>query len=336
MDVLYLIKDLLYSRNGLVIPEIGSITVHYYSAGIDRQRNKILPPRRKYSFNPFIKNDSDKILLKRLVATYNITEKEAREQIQKFVKEVKSKLDSGDNFAIDGVGYLKKDERGNIKFFQQEKETMGMEPVKAEPFELEKSDQPISKEDTEKTKKKKQKKRKGRFFIKISALILLVLFVTAGFLTGFFEFYIDKYTSGDIKQKQEERTVPDEDSEKGEEQNVDNQIEQELTGVTDKREALMYENKKGREEEKKEEKAKEKAEYHLIIGSFQHRKNAEQFRSQLSENEDNASIIEKDDLYRVSIKSFVNKQEALDSLYQMRDASPHRSVWLLKHKKTDR
>lgn len=322
MDVIYHIKDLLYSRNGLVIPGFGSIIVHYYPAGIDKRNNKILPPRRKYSFNPIIKTDSDKILVKRLIDKYNVTEGKASERIQEFVKEVEKTLDSGEKFSIKGIGSFEKDKNGKIRFVQEKQDSMGLEAMKAEPFELEKAEVPKA-EEPEKKSPPPPRRKKGRFF-KIALLILLVLFIAGGYFSGFFEFYIDKYTSID-KQKQvaEENKQPASSAKDTAKAKTD-EMHENINDITDKKEALMY----TYEEEKNE--------YHLIAGSFQKRKNAEKFQNKLKSEGFESVIVEKDGLFRVSIEKYSSKEEALVSLYHMRDTSPYRSVWLLTVEKKER
>ncbi|MFP4448650.1 MAG: SPOR domain-containing protein [Bacteroidales bacterium] len=322
MDVLYHIKDLLYSRNGLVIPGFGSIVVHYYPAGIDKQKNKIFPPRRKYSFNPLIKTDSDKILIKRLVSNYNVTEKQAGEQVKEFVEDMEKTLDSGKEFSISGIGSFKKDEKGKVRFVQEEQETMGLESLKVESFELEKTEV-TKKEEPEKKSPPPPKRKKGRFF-RIALLVLLVLFIVGGYFSGFFEFYIEKYTSIDKqKQRTQEKKQPA-NSEKHTAKDTTDEMQGFINGMTDKKEALMYQYEE------------DKNEYHLIAGSFQRRKNAEEFQEKIRNEGFKSTIIEKDGLFRVSIETYNNKEEALVSLHHMRDTSPYRSVWLLTVEKKDR
>jgi nucleoid DNA-binding protein/cell division septation protein DedD len=323
LDILYHIKDLLLSRNGLVIPGIGSFTVHYLPAEVDKTRNKILPPRRSYSFNSELKVDHDKILLKRLTSAYNVTQKEASEKMSEFESGFKETLDTKKEYKIEGIGRFYKDDKGKLKFEDESEieKKLGLDELEAQPFELEKTEKPdrttTNKAPLRHTRTKK-KRRKPGFYISIAAGVLLILFIAAGIYSGFFTYYYNKFSKELIAEKnnqpvpaEQKQTPKTKDTTKA--SPLDNKIDK----MTDKKKALMF------------EETRETVHYHLVAGSFKKRDNAETFQEELSKDGFSSEILEKNGLYRVSIHSYTKKEEALVSLYHIRDTTPYKSVWLL-------
>ncbi|MBA7544960.1 hypothetical protein ES705_37322 [subsurface metagenome] len=71
--------------------------------------------------------------------------------------------------------------------------------------------------------------------------------------------------------------------------------------------------------------------YYLIAGSFKIRDNALRFREQLTNEGYHSSILEsKDMFYRVSMRVFSDKKEALKAFYAVRKEEDRSDVWLLK------
>lgn len=73
----------------------------------------------------------------------------------------------------------------------------------------------------------------------------------------------------------------------------------------------------------------EEKNFFLIVGSFSIRENAEKLHEQLLKKNYQSNIISSDNgMYRVSIESFANKDEAIIMLNDMRQKSKEK-VWLL-------
>jgi nucleoid DNA-binding protein len=317
LDILYQIKDLLLSRDGLVIPGLGSIVVDYLPAEIDRKNNQILPPRRKYTFNPTIKTDADNILANQLVKEYKISNEEAEKEIKQFVEQVKKALSENREFMFEGIGKLLQDDKGKL-VFQEEEKLMGMDPLSAEPFELEGQESPTT-TTTRKTPLQTsppRKKRKTTRYLTLIAVFLILLFVGAGLYTGFFTFYIEKFTKKPVAETEKPGNTPQQKKDAPADTTAA-RLDQTIHKMTDKKRALMY------------EEPAVKREYHLITGSFKRRVNAEEFQTKLKKDGFSSRILEKDGLFRVSVQSFSSKEDALVSLYHMRDTTPYKSVWLL-------
>ncbi len=90
-------------------------------------------------------------------------------------------------------------------------------------------------------------------------------------------------------------------------------------------------------EVKKPEPPKPDDKYFLIAGSFQSRENAEIFKLRLEEQGYSSNIIERrhgpnTEFYKVSYKSFYDKNEAFAELRRARNTEGKDNVWLLVKK----
>jgi cell division protein FtsN len=70
--------------------------------------------------------------------------------------------------------------------------------------------------------------------------------------------------------------------------------------------------------------------YHIIIGSFEDKINAQELAGRMGRAGWNALVVEsRRGMYRVSIASYVNKEEALEKLYKIRDEQ-NPGAWLIR------
>ncbi len=118
------IKDLIPANSRIIIPDLGAFMIQN------------LPEGRKISFNDFLKfNDS--ILLNKIIQEERIDSISGKEMIKNYVKEIEAAFKRGEKYAIEGVGYLYKDDRGNIGFEQDD--NAQNQPAAAETAKPEKS-----------------------------------------------------------------------------------------------------------------------------------------------------------------------------------------------------
>ena len=351
MDVLFYIKDLLLKRDGLVVSEFGSFVVKNISSKMDQSTKKLIPPHKSIEFNPHITEDQDQILALEISEKEKISLEEANEVIGKKVKEMKEALDQKKKYPVSGLGVFQKDEQGlHFRELQKDLQNFGLEEIDAAPFELDSkpsaSKQPARKtpaqpqkatssntakptQPTRTPKKPSRKKSKTWYWIAGGILIL------AGIAGG--SYYMGLWDDARPlpKKKQVSQAARSQESARKKDQKpaVDlsddtanvGKIHQSLEKMTDKKKALMYqENQKATEAEKAGGQS-----YHLVVGSFKRRNNAEEFSRQIKEKGYSPTILEKDGLFRITVKSFNNKQEALVYLYHMRDTGKVKSVWLL-------
>ena len=329
LDILFYIKDILLKRDGLVIPGLGSFIVENVSSRIDPTNNKIIPPQKNIIFNPSITQDDDHILAHNLMQKENISFEEASKKVQDQVEQIKQALEKNNSFEIPDFGIIQKDKEGNLRFRTREKDnkTLGLIELEAEPFEQPEKRQTIKTDDSKKPTSKKfreKTKKKSYKFYWLAGIIVAFLGIAAATL------YFDVWN---LPQDQLSSTKESEKEQPGKQQTSVSlpdtgklaKINQTIDTITDKKQALMYqENNQDNKLLKQSGKS-----YHLIVGSFQRRKNAEEFCEKIKEQDFKPEIIAKDGLFRISVESYQSKHQALVSLYHMRDTGKIKSVWLL-------
>ncbi len=339
LDINAIIKEILIQRDGVVIPGLGSFVSKYQSARINFKNNVIHPPSKEIHFNPRITTDSDQVLAGYIASREDTTISTAQSKIKGFVQTIKNQIASKGEYNLPGIGTIKKGDQGEIEFTPEEDPiyNLGFEEIKAEPFELEKL-----KETTERMTHSappppppppRPRKSGRKTILWISLIIIFLIIAGGGYYIGFFDYLAYKIKDQEIlkqiynpaKQEQikgKSSTLPDDTA--LDTVSVSPEIRQAINRMTDKKRALMY-----REPE-------DSKTYHIIAGSFQIRKNALQYKDQLSQKGYKAKILENDSLFRISVKSYDNKEDALVELYRMRDGGALKSIWLLGVQEKDR
>ena len=328
MDLTLIIKDLLTRREGIVIPGLGSLVIEYQSAKINPQRKVIQPPLKKLCFYPEVKADSDQILASYLSSRQNITLKEARNQVSSFVSQINKQLISSGRYELKGIGTFKKTENNHLHFIADEHFdlNMGFEEIPTETFELEehKHSRTVTSPVAPPPERKKSRKK---MLIWGSLAGFLLLIMAGGYYIGFFDYLAYKIRNEElfhqVLHQKEDDKKPVHSARTTSDTAVSREVRQALHQMTSKKTALRY------------EAPRDTNTYYLIAGSFRIRNNAQQFKNQLERRGFNAQILEKENLYRVSIESFDKKENALVKLYQMRDSGKLSSIWLLTVREKD-
>ncbi|MFP4621971.1 MAG: SPOR domain-containing protein [Bacteroidales bacterium] len=336
MDIPIIIREILAKREGLVIPGLGSLIARYQPAEIDTQKKVIQPPKKEVRFNPNITNDNDQILAKYIASRENITLNLAQTLIQNFVQNTRNKLAQKGSFTLEGIGTLKKEENGNIELVPEGGLllNLGFEEMQAEPFEPEKPPRVKKESGHSPPPPPPPLKYRRKSIIWIAVSLFLLVIIAGGYYTGFFDYLNYKIENMEIFQKISETGPGEENMEEPpariedtikDTSSVSREIKQTVNQMTDKKRALMY---KEPEEETKT--------YHIIAGSFQVRSNAREYTNQLTEKGFTPKILEHNSLFRISVKSFADKEDALVELYRMRDSGKLKSIWLLGVQEKDR
>lgn len=128
------LKSLLADNKRVIIPDFGGFVVKRSAAG------DII------SFNSFLKFNDD-LLADLFVEKEGVDKNQALKEIQSFVKLMNESLDSQGKYEIEGVGFLVKDKKGNIRFVDEIDEVVAS-VLPAEKEELQKEDVQQSKEDS--------------------------------------------------------------------------------------------------------------------------------------------------------------------------------------------
>jgi len=341
LDILFHIKDLLLKRDGLVIPGLGSFITENQPSKIDQTEKKLIPPKKQITFNPSITRDDDHILANTLVNKENLSFEDAYETINRQVENIKQELQSNKKYEIPGLGAFTLDENNNIEFseIKKEHESLGLIEIEAEPLEqphlaTQKKASTKPRKPSQQKIKTPQRKRSHKWYWIPAIIALLIGIGGASFYFNFWDNlqvknFLSRKEAENQKQKTQKTPVSIPDT--GKLAKINKKIDQ----YTDKKEALMYKEQKKDSAKSTPAKLKETYSYHLVVGSFKKRTNAEEFSRQVKEKGFQPTILERDNLYRVVVKSFNNKSKALVSLYHLRDTGKIKSVWLLTVSETN-
>lgn len=347
MDLNLIIKDILTRREGLVIPGLGSLVTEEQSAKINREKKVIKPPRRITLFKPEVKKDDDEVLAHHLAKSENIQLDEARSRINDFVGKINQKLDEEGKYEVKGIGTFSKTEQGTIELIPEEGivSDLGFGEIVAEPFELE--TQPQQKKAYSPPPPPPRKRPIKKILLWTVLGIFILVIAGGGYYTGFFDYLAykierekpfrqllsqkPKKRESATEQANQETTKSadpaaaiEDSSEATKDTALPEAIKKSLSKMTDKKQALMY------------KELKDTTDYYIVAGSFRRNNNAEEFSRQLIERDYKPEILEMDNLFRVTVKSFDKKEDALVRLYQMRDSSDLKSIWLLSVPEKDR
>lgn len=97
------LKELLESNNRIIIPDFGAFMI------------QDSPEGKQISFNDFLKFN-DGLLVNQIIKSEKISKNQASDIIKEFIKEVEKSFAQNSSYEVKGIGFLVKDNQGNIKF----------------------------------------------------------------------------------------------------------------------------------------------------------------------------------------------------------------------------
>ncbi len=115
MELSKYIKDILISRDNVIIPNFGAFEKTMLSARIDSKTGEMHPPQNGVVFRSDLKTDSG-ILIKYIAEKESISEEKALEEIQGQVAIWEDALNQGQQILLIGIGTLVKDSSGILIF----------------------------------------------------------------------------------------------------------------------------------------------------------------------------------------------------------------------------
>ncbi len=331
MDLSRHIKTVLFRSERVIISGLGAFLAHYIPAQIEQEDQFLYPPKKRVNFNAKIINTDD--VLEHFISTeLNIAYKEASETITSFVKEVKQSLENNGSFNFHGLGVLHQDEAGNLYFdcnsdLNLLPESYGMEPVyvpkltsKTTPVsETEVEREPVSEPSFDAIDQRHNNLKRILLFVPLIAILIFLILQINWENDTFNNIFTDKKTT--------EQKIDDEP--KKESSQTDNsksasasrsELEEKIDQMTEAQKALDYETNQTKQTSEQ---------YHIIAGSFASKSNALVYKRELEKKGYKPTLLERDgNGYRVAIKTYNNKPEALNELYRLRDTYKE-SLWLL-------
>ena len=109
------IHELLYQADVVIVPGLGAFVSTYHPAQPDLANRKISPPAKVFQFDDSRKDD-DRLLQDWIAEQGDFTETEARQLIHDFVADVQHEVGAGREVEIAGLGMFYKDAEGRTRF----------------------------------------------------------------------------------------------------------------------------------------------------------------------------------------------------------------------------
>lgn len=115
MDITAFIRELLFGHDCVIVPGFGGFIGNYTPAQVDRNTGTFYPPVKQISFNRNL-NHNDGLLVGRISGTLNINYGDARTITEKFVADLRKKLENGERVVFDNIGSFVNNHEGNVQF----------------------------------------------------------------------------------------------------------------------------------------------------------------------------------------------------------------------------
>jgi nucleoid DNA-binding protein len=105
----------LFGHDCVIVPGFGGFIGNYTPAQIDRNSGTFYPPVKQISFNRNL-NHNDGLLVGRISNSVNINYGDARTIVEKYVADLRKKLDNGEKVVFDNIGSFINNQEGNVQF----------------------------------------------------------------------------------------------------------------------------------------------------------------------------------------------------------------------------
>ena len=327
MDISGYIKELILKNQDVIIPGFGGFISEYEPATFDVKENIFLPPAKKIQFKPDYSFPDD-TLVNYISGKEIISKDKAAKRLEEFISFIKKE----NQINISDIGILRKNDKGNLEFIQNEgatfiPEAYGLKSVKTNPITIKTGDKSASQ------KQPLKKKSQSRIIVlSVSGILFFTFIGLCWYMSnGFTNFdFLSFSKSGNTVQ-----LATDTDALKSEAyldsiskaDSIKACINSSIDVATNKKEALFYTEQRSKTEEPKTAYSK----FYIIAGSFKSSKNAQNFCDELVKNGYSPEIIESENtIYRVALNSYTNESSALKELYLLRSNSDIKQVWILK------
>lgn len=133
MDIAKHIQQLLYTNDSVVVPDLGVFLTKYLPSSIDERNNIIEPPRKTLKFEG---NDrvEDDLLVEHIAAQETISTLHARDEVERFVRELKNEVKANNQAELEGIGTFIMDSNRQLGFSASptanfNKDTFGLTPT---------------------------------------------------------------------------------------------------------------------------------------------------------------------------------------------------------------
>ncbi len=321
MELSIYIKELLYSNDILIIPGIGGFKTIYRAAEINSEEHTITPPTKFLIFNKQLDSPDD-FFVQQIAQQKKITKKNAEKFVKHQVDAFNKKLNKGETILLEGIGYFSKDH--DIIRFDREygsnflTDSFGLSKIDYRSLDF------LS--GPNQNDEKSLKNFKKTIFKILYALGILIfaggaIFVYINFSKIKSRYIITKtvskitVTDKNVKVPSAVKLIPD--------TTKVSDLEKFFNNKTDKKNALAIDSVKVA-------KPSEGKSYFIIGGSFNTFKRATILANIYQKDGFKTEVLQfGEDLYRVSLGEFGDKEKALSECEKIRAMKGMEEVWLL-------
>ena len=336
------IRQILSERESVVFPGFGSLIITE-GRGTKGADGKIEPPGPVVIFDP-THPKSDGKLAEVYAGSENVDPEEARQQLLELVDAIKFKLDKGEKYTLEQVGTFSRDDENRVHFTKDpswviDPDTFGLESLdileleseQAEQQEPAREDEPTGKSDLSTGFKEDpvlsgdkptmhaiQRRPVNKWKIiwivvgSLIAVLALILLIPSG---NNVEFGKEGIVIREIDEGRDSSAGDHSMKPAGDDASVTDQEKEEEEIMVDESSITppVQQNR-----------------YFIIAGSFQNLQNATELMNSLKSAGFPAEmIITENRLYRVSIKSYAEKEEAIRDLSRVKAESGVSSAWVM-------
>jgi hypothetical protein len=336
VDIKIVVKELLKKHPVVILPRLGGFTAEYVSAEVDSNSNTFNPPHKKLDFNPDLTNDGG-LIYSYLRNEEGYTDIESKKVVSDFVQNVWRRLENNLEEPFPHVGTLKLNEKKEIEFHPHVDENLLLDSYGFDSFKYAPNQKAKSKAYMAQPKVKKP--RFSRALILIIGIPLLITYGVYFYIEGDpvpFRSMFGNSESSEMAIDEKDKMLEEEKAGTAE-SGQKKEIERELDQQTQPENALQYteETTSGKVQTQEAEipeddKYAGMTQFHIIAGSFKRYQNAQVLSKKLSEKNFTPTILDKQNgYYRVAIKSFDNRNLALQEFNRLRSQHRDLKLWLL-------
>ncbi len=322
------IAELLFQYDCVIVPNLGGFVANMVSADFNEKTGVFNPPGREIGFNRSLYHN-DGLLINFIANKEGLSYEACQNKLSEHIEILKTQLSGGEVVNLKDIGSLKADTFGNFVFVPLEinsfsTTSFGLSTYHFNTLLQSKEQNEVSRRFLKRTVSSNKSIRSVAASV---ALVVGLLFISPNL-------HYDTQ-QGDLSQLFTELTMPvnnvEDNAVKSEVEDLDdNSIE-----IAEETQGNVVENENFQEKISSSEEIVENIavnKYFIIAGSFKILPPANKFlKKLLKEGYSDAEILEgSQGRYRVSLKGFVDKQEAISALESYRDQKGYKNTWLLK------
>ncbi|MBT3242984.1 MAG: HU-CCDC81 and SPOR domain-containing protein [Bacteroidetes bacterium] len=109
------LRDLLFLEDCVILPDLGAFVSNFKSADIRHETHTFYPPTKEIRFNTELSTD-DSLLANFIAGREDLEVEEARELIVREIDDINSRLKSGEQVSLDGIGNFTLSTDGRLSF----------------------------------------------------------------------------------------------------------------------------------------------------------------------------------------------------------------------------